>query len=274
MAVLMLSIFGPEFGIKVPVLSDLFGDWIGGSEARLVLEGNYKGVTVAVNGQTVASQIPTTLNGLTVGTLNRVTVNGPSGSFQQEVTLRKGEKKVVRVNLTQEPGQASSTGSNTLSSSLTGVKSIFLRLNISPGGGSPSILLNNQGVDIKNPIIQVPLDAPLELTIERSGFKSFRREFVLESRNMNGLREWLMDIQMDPLQFGYITIRTTPSADATIMLDGSPWKKKTPIENEKLPIGDYSIHLSNEVLGMEKTVNVRIQEGKSVALDERLEIKN
>ncbi len=91
---------------------------------------------------------------------------------------------------------------------------------------------------------------------------------------MNGLKEWLMDISLDPLRFGYLTIRTTPSADASIMIEGSKWKKKTPIENEKLPIGSYSIQLSNEVLGMEKTVSVSIVEGKAITIDERLEIKN
>ena len=135
-------------------------------------------------------------------------------------------------------------------------------------------MISGKPIDIKNPVIQVPLDAPLELSIERNAYKSFRREFVLESRQMNGLKEWLMDIQLDPLRFGFLTIRTTPSADATIMLDGSPWKKKTPIENEKLPVGDYSIHLTNEVLGMEKTVSISVQEGKAITIDERLEIKN
>jgi hypothetical protein len=96
----------------------------------------------------------------------------------------------------------------------------------------------------------------------------------LDSRQMNGLREWLMDVQLEPSRFGFLTIHTTPSANATIMFDGIPWTKKTPIEDEKIPVGEYSIKLSNEVLGMEKTIKVSIQEGKAVNIDERLEIKN
>ena len=279
-ALIVASIFGPEFGFKVPVLSDSFGNWIGGSEARIVLEGHYKGVKVAVNGETVANKIPATLGGLTVGTLNRISVSGPQGSFQQEITLRKGEKKVITVVLNHTQNEVSRDVSAAHSNEpLTSVatsssKSILLRLNISPAGGSPNIQVNGKYLDSRSPTIQVPLDAPLELSIDRNGYKTLKREFVLESNSMNGLKEWLMDIQMDPLKFGLLTIHTTPSADATIMIEGSPWKKKTPIENEKIAIGDYSIRLSNDVLGMEKNVNVTIQEGKSVTLDERLEIRN
>ena len=90
---------------------------------------------------------------------------------------------------------------------------------------------------------------------------------------MAGLREWLMDIQLEPEKFGFLTLHTTPSSDAAIPLDGGvPWKRKTPLENEKLPVGSYTIRLTNEVLGMEKTVNVTIEEGKAVTIDEKLEI--
>lgn len=269
---LLLSVFGPEFGIRVPVLSEILADWVGGSEARLVLQGNQKAVVVAVNGQTVATALPATLNGIPVGTPFRVTVTGTAGNFQQDITLKKGEKKFVPITLSIERNTASTLPASALP--LPADKSILLKLNISPGGGSGTILVSGRAVDANNPVVQVPLDAPLEITIDRPGFKPFRREFTLESRRVNGLKEWLEDVPLEPISFGFLTIHTTPSADATIMLDGNPWKKKTPIENEKLPVGRYSIRLVNDVLQMEKTVEVSIEEGKSVNIDERLEIKN
>ncbi len=272
-AILILSIFGPEFGINIPILSTYLADWIGGSEARLILEGNQKGVTVAVNGQTVASNLPATLTGMPVGTPFNVTVNGSNGSFQEDVTLKKGERKSIVVSFSQEKSLKKEYKINSGTNSL-GSNTILLRLNILPSGGLPIISLNGGSINIKNPVANAPLDAPLELSIDRNGFKSFKREFVLESRQMSGLKEWLMDITLEPIHFGFITIRTTPSADVTILFDGNPWKKKTPIENEKFPVGEYKMHLSNEVLGMEKTLSILVQEGRSVIIDERLEIKD
>jgi hypothetical protein len=194
--------------------------------------------------------------------------------------LKKGEKKSVSVSLSASASSASlastipASGAPTLVDTTQVVpgKSVLLRLNVTPGGGMPAVSINGKSVDLNNPAIVVALDAPLELVADRNGYKPFKREFVLESRQMNGLREWLMDVQMEPAHFGFLTIHTTPSADATILLDGRPWIKKTPIENEKLPVGTYSIRLNNEVLGMEKTITVTVQDGKSITQDERLEI--
>lgn len=272
-ALLGVAIFGPDFGIQVPVLSPMIEDWLGGTEARVTLLGNQKNVTVAVNGQTVATALPATLNGIPVGTSVRITVTGTQGGFQQDVTLRKGEKKQISVVLTEKVTNSSISSTNSVVS--PGLdKSIMLRINVTPAGRSLVISVNGKSVDISNPVVPVPLDAPLELTVERPDYKPFKREFVLESKQVNGLKEWLMDVQMEPSKYGFLTIHTTPSADAMIMIDGAPWKRKTPIENEKLPVGSYSIHLVNDVLGMEKNVNISIQEGKSFNIDERLEIKN
>jgi serine/threonine-protein kinase len=274
-----LGLFGPEIGIEIPFLTDLFG---GGSDARLVLNGDLKGVTVQINGQTKASALPATIKGMPIGTPFQLTVSGAAGMFQQEITLKKGERRQVNVVLA---AAAPAGGGQTMAASpetpaaepaaaVPGGKSILLRLAFSPGGGRAIASINGRPIDGDNPVVAVPLDAPLELVAERSGFRPFRREFVLESRNLGGLKEWMMDVQLEPMRFGFLTIRTTPSAEATILIDGKPWVKKTPLENEKLPVGTYSIKLANEVLGMEKVVKVSIQEGRSINLDERLEIRN
>ncbi len=271
----LLSIFGPEFGIKVPFFSGLFGDWIGGSEARLVLDGNQTDVTVTINGQTVANALPATINGITVGTPFRVSVTGTAGSFQQELTLRKGEKKTLPVTLTLDRSPSSNINS-TRGSNMIGENSILLKLNLTPGGGSPIISINGKAIDGGGLSTYVNLDSPLELTVERSGFKTFKREFVLEANKVKGLQEWLLDIQLEPLKFGYLTLITTPSAEATIPLEdgGAPWKRDTPIQNEMFPVGNYTIHLVNKVLGMEKTINVTIKEGARETREEKLDVKN
>ncbi|MGZ3709521.1 MAG: PEGA domain-containing protein, partial [Bdellovibrionota bacterium] len=274
------AFLGPNFGVRVPVLSDLLVDLTSGGSPKLVLDGNQKDVIVTVNGQTVAHSLPATITAITPGSPFQLVVSGQDGTFQQSFTLSKGEKRTVPVILTQpertiaSPNQPIFGGTDSGMGAAMGGKTIQLRLNITPGGGAPLISIKGKPVDPNNPSVNVPLDSPLELVVERQGFKPFKREFVLESRQMSGLKEWLMDVPLDPLHFGFLTIHTTPSADATIQLDGKPWVKKTPLENEKLPTGTYDIRLNNEVLGMEKRISVTIQEGKSISLDERLEIRN
>ncbi len=153
-------------------------------------------------------------------------------------------------------------------------KFVLLRLNLIPVGGSPEIAINGKTLDVSNPSLQVPLDSPLELDVQRPGYKPFKREFVLDSAQVAGSKEWLMDVPLEPLHFGFLTIHTTPSAEATLLIDGKPWTLQTPVENQKVPVGTYLIRLVNQVLGMEKSVSVTIQEGQLVPLDERLEIKN
>lgn len=269
-ALLVLSIFGPSFDIKVPILSDMMAELIGGNEARLVLQGNQKDVIVAVDGKTVANSLPTTVRGIAVGTSHRVTVNGVAGGFEQDITLRKGEQRAIAVTLSSE-GRVPTSGGSALAAP---GKGIFLKLNISPSGGNMKILVNNVDVPASSPNIQVALDQPLEVSIERNNYKRFQRQFVLESRTIGGLKEWAMDIPLEPTSFGFITIHSTPSADATLMIDGSPWTQKTPLERIKVPVGTYTLRLANEVLGMEKNVTVTVEEGKSLSVDERLEIKN
>jgi hypothetical protein len=84
----------------------------------------------------------------------------------------------------------------------------------------------------------------------------------------------LMDVSLEPMQFGMLSLATTPSAEATIYMDGKPWVQKTPIENEKIPVGTYNVRLRNDLLGMEKTITISIQEGKITRRDEHLEIKD
>lgn len=262
--VLLVSIFGPGFGVKVPVLSDLVAEFIGGNEARLILEGDQKSVTVSVNGETLANALPATLTGIPVGTPFRVVVSGSAGTFQQDITLRKGEQKNISVTF---------GGSQTGATDDPNVKSVILKVSLNPAGNA-NITVNGRALDPNNPTLKVPLDQPLELAVERSGYKPIQREFVLSTSQVGNLKEWVMEAQLEPLKFGYLTIHSTPSADAIIMLDGTPWRRRTPIENEKFPIGKYTIRLSNELLGMEKQVPIQIQEGKPARIDERLEIKN
>ena len=151
---------------------------------------------------------------------------------------------------------------------------IKLKINLTPAGGNPTLKLNGQKLDPRSPMALVSTDAPLELVVERPGYRSFRREFVVDSVQVGSLQEWDMDVALNPVNFGFLTLHTTPSAEVTIMIDGAPWVRRTPLENEKLPVGIYQVKLRNDIVGLEKNLTVQIKDGKVVNLDTRLEIKD
>jgi len=151
---------------------------------------------------------------------------------------------------------------------------IMLKLNLSPAGGNLVVNLNGHSIDPHNPALSVAEDVPLELTVERAGYRSFRREFVIDSTQADSLSEWAVDVALEPLNFGYLTIHTTPSADVSLVIDGTPWVKHTPIEKEKLPVGIYLVKMKNEIVGLEKDMKIQIKDGGLVNIDTRLEMRN
>ena len=151
-------------------------------------------------------------------------------------------------------------------------KSVLLKLNISPGGIAPEVTLQGASFDRAKGAL-VLLDAPLELNAVRAGYKPLRKEFTLESRMYGSQPEVLLDVAMEPIHFGFLTLRSTPTADAVISIDGEEWHKKTPFESEVLPLGRYKITLKNSSLGMGKVIEVDISEGKVSSVEERLEVQ-
>lgn len=272
-ALFVVSIFGPQIGIRVPMISDYTESVLAGD--RLVLDGNEKNVTVIIDGRAVASQLPATVRGLKAGSTVKVSVIGAAGSFEKELLIQSGANRLdVMLRAERSLANVSAAQNQVPNLATSGGKSIELHLNLLPGGGNPVITVGGVQVNPEYPVIRVPLDSPLELHVERQEFKPLRREFVLASDQMSGLKEWIMDVQMDPVNFGLLTIKTTPSADAVIAMEGRAWVKRTPFEKEKIPVGKYNIKLTNEVLGMEKTVTVDVQEGKHSIVSEDLELKD
>ncbi len=182
------------------------------------------------------------------------------------------QPKLARSNAS-ESAQATDPATSANSANAAAQKSILLRLQLSPGGGKPSIQLNGKTLPEGQLSSEVQLDSGLEIVVNRPGYKPFQSQFVIDSKQVVGLKEWVMDVGIEPLHYGFLTLRTTPSANATLTLDDSPWVKKTPIESEKLPVGSYQIQLQNDILGMTKTIQVDIEEGKTVTRDVQLDIK-
>ena len=142
-------------------------------------------------------------------------------------------------------------------------KTVRMHLNLTPQGGQASATVNGKPVNMSNPVMVVPVDSPLELVVQDPGFRTVQRQFVINSAELGDQKDWTMDVNLDPMSaFGYLSIRTTPPADATITINGTSWKKRTPFEKEKLPIGTYTVHLSNDLLEMGRDLQVEIKDGE------------
>ncbi|HAR44580.1 MAG TPA: hypothetical protein DCS07_18430 [Bdellovibrionales bacterium] len=269
---LIALLLAPELGIKIPFLSS------GPAQtATLVLEGDNQTAVISVNNQPWGKGLPITLKKLPAGKPLFISVRSSAGAFDQEFNLKSGESRVVPVNISQGTGAVANHTVNAGSRAPAG-RTVQLHLNISPGGEDSSIFINGQNIDPANPTSVQPLDTALELVVQRKDFREFRREFVLQSQQVGDQKDWPMEIALEPVTYGFLSIHTTPAiVSATFRSSNSgskPWIRKTPIENEKMPVGVYNVHLIHEVLGMEKTITVTIEDQRVVSLDVPLEVKN
>lgn len=149
---------------------------------------------------------------------------------------------------------------------------ILMRINLIPGN-TTSIKVSGQDVNPDNPVVTVPLDKMLDIVIDRRGYKHYFNQVLIDSSKVGNLGEWVEDISLEPNHYGTLYITTTPSAEATIMVEGKPWVKNTPFDKEvMLPAGTYPVEMVNRGLGMGKRLTVIIEENKAIRLEEHLVI--
>jgi len=150
----------------------------------------------------------------------------------------------------------------------SGQKQVTLHLNVTPQGSPGVAKVNGHIVRLnagngQSQTIVVPTDAPLELLVDNPGYKTITRDFVIESGQLAGQKDYTLDVQLEAAHSGYLTIRTTPSADAVITSNGKTWKMRTPFEREALPTGTYTVKLRNDLLDMERSLTVQVKEGET-----------
>jgi hypothetical protein len=124
--------------------------------------------------------------------------------------------------------------------------------------------------DLSKGSAPVPVGDLIALVIERPGFISFRKEFTIKEGEIAGGKDYNLDVKLEPMVYGTFTLSTQPEvADVTIInLDQGtrggaqkPVVLKTPIYQEKLPVGHYKVLVRNEILNVEKVFQIEIREG-------------
>lgn len=242
--------------------------------AILSLQSNVKAASITINGKQVASSFPTTLKQLPIGQILKI--EAQANGYQkatQELTLTAGENKTIQLVLQREDGSAPTPVVAGAAPGEGASGTILLRLDVSPPGGSSRILLNGNPVDSLSAVASAPLDALLELVVEREGFRTYRHSFRIDSTQAAGKKEWPVEVRLEPAKFGYLSVKTTPSAEAIINIDGREERIATPFSRHRIPVGSYSVKLVNTLLGMEKEISITIIEDQFTNIEERLSVQ-
>ncbi len=243
----------------------------------LVIEGNIKAATITLNDRPVGTALPLRLEGLTTDqALSLVVAANGYKKFVEPIFLKEGEVKNLHVELVREDSIGEAALGRQAGTVNTLGKTIPLRLEITPVvlGVSTRIYLNGLTVDPISAVGVAPLDTGLELVVEREGFRTFRKKFIISAQEAEKTSEWSLSIPLEPAKFGFLSIKTTPSADAYIQIDGIEEKIPTPILRKRIPVGTYQVKLLNSLLGMEKAVTITIQQDRFTSIEERLQVSD
>lgn len=149
-----------------------------------------------------------------------------------------------------------------------------LRIHLFPDGdlSKARVTVNAAPYDLAVGSAKIPVGDLLEVVVDRPGFVTFRKEFTVKQADLSG-EDYALDIKLEPTVYGTFTLSTQPEvADVTIVsLDqgnnGTSQKSvvlKTPIYQEKLPVGHYKVIVKNDLLNVEKTFQIEIKEGDRV----------
>ena len=214
-----VAFVGPQFGISVPVLSEMLG-------AKSVAQ----------------------------------TVSAPANVVSDPII--KGATPPDR-KIAEQPMVPATTGQSD-SSLANGKPVITLKINLSPAGSGTVLSINGKTIDPEALAIQVPLDSPLELSVERPNFKKFTREFSLQSAQLGSAKETTTVVTLVAEKSGILAIHGNLSAQAIITSDDGTFTKTmaSPFDGEALPIGKYTVKIVNDVLDLENAHAFVIEENK------------
>jgi eukaryotic-like serine/threonine-protein kinase len=142
----------------------------------------------------------------------------------------------------------------------------MVKLNLSPSGGPVSVTMNGQAVNPAAPI-QVPVGLALTVLIQKDGFKPMTKQVAISNEG-----DFQIDAALEPQQFGFLSLRSTPSAKIQMRMNDLSWTAETPLKEAKFPPGVYQIRLVNDLLGLEKTLSVTILRDKIIQQDVDLSV--
>jgi serine/threonine protein kinase len=285
-ATIAIGFVGPSFGIKVPIVSEALYALLASPHAEIYIEGSDANAIVKLNGKVVAQGVPARIGKLPTGKeLELVISSGEDRRHTQKLLLSSSQKERILLPWSDKDDripaqvQPQTTGDAQVQSLVDGfAPAIELHLKLHPPGGRTQVLVKSDSrtvqLNAEKPTLKVPLNTPLSIVASREGFKPYLEEFALTSGQTGQQTEIYKAVTLEPEAFGYLTLKSNPSATAQISVTQGnfrdSWSQETPIESERFPAGRYLILLENEIMGWSKEVRFDLQEGKNIILEEQL----
>jgi serine/threonine protein kinase len=137
-------------------------------------------------------------------------------------------------------------------------KFALLKLDISPAGGPVVLKINGRVMNASQPI-QLPLGIALKFEVKKPGFNVAEKEVTLSVEG-----EFPLQLDLDPENYGLLTLHCTPSAKVQLLNGDWLWNVSTPVDLMKLPPGNYQARLVNDLIGIQKSVQINIPAGKKI----------
>jgi serine/threonine protein kinase len=198
-----------------------------------------------------------------------------------------GLGKVKRDLSSQPSTKPNNTPSDPIQLPSAKVKDINLIVSIDPPGrteNNTTIILKYEGkeesINVTSGMVRVPLDTLLELRVTSEGYRTAVRQFALDSARLKGFTEVYEKVTLEQLKYGFITVISTPSARVTMRNvedvgrgPSSDIEFYTPESSFKLPVGRYLVTLKNDLLQLERTLTVDIEENRTKKIETNLKME-
>lgn len=236
------------------------------NQASVMVDANLKTATVSINGKEMATQLPAQLK---IAAGENIQIKVFSNGYQPQVktlSLKAGEATSLMFELAPENGQAAPVEP---AKQEVGGHPVQLRIVVNPPGPGTSIQVNGQVIDSSG-ITSVTSGRAVDITVERDGFRIGRDH--IDPALLAGKDDISREINLVQAKFGYVSIKTTPSGEAILTIDGAEEKWPLPVSRRRLPVGTYKVRLVNSLLGMEKTVEIVVGEDRFSNVEERLTV--
>lgn len=130
------------------------------------------------------------------------------------------------------------------------------------------VFVNGTKAKLKGFDITVDLNKEISILITKSGYRSFRKENIILTKNDSFINLSIPELAKEKI--GLLSTSqnfTTGSKLVFEMKDGLVFDKKLPLTNERIPAGIYEGIIKNPLLGTEKKVKFIIEENKRFYLE-------
>ncbi len=159
------------------------------------------------------------------------------------------------------------------------VRKAKLKVGVNPDGADVKVTVNGTVLAAGVRTIDVPVETPIELLVEKPDFLPFRSEFKIDERSLNK-NDYLKDVWLTiaknkewnvaPIvgdQVGYLSVFSTPSAEVTIYVNNRLiGKRSSPFQRLKIPAGKVQLHLYSGTTDVESQAEFLLEKNQLKSL--------